>query len=427
MVSPIYEAVHSTPFVDTHEHLIDERRRLSGSLDHTIFLCNDYAFLFRSYVRDDLLSAGMSAGALKQFLSPGLNASVKYDLVAPYWPMIKHSGYALALRKTMRILYGENDLTAASAPRIAERYHDLVKEGFYSEVLRRAKIESVQINSLESVFVQTEQPTILKYDLGITELVRCSHDDIENFRKLTGQRPKTLDDWLAIADWCFDTYGHQAVAVKSWHAYFRALDHAPADRGAVEAGFVAHASQSRGVDPNSIRIIQDFVFRYCLGKAAEFNLPVKLHTGYYAGGFELLQLNRIRNNAGDLSAILAEFPETTFVLMHLGYPYQHEFAALAKFFPNCFVDMCWAWIINPNACVRFLKEFVTTAPINKLFSFGGDYVAAENIVGHAEIARQGIVQAFEELVAEGWISTDDAPFLIDQIMYRNANTVFLDS
>lgn len=137
-----------------------------------------------------------------------------------------------------------------------------------------------------------------------------------------------------------------------------------------------------------------------------------------------MQFSRIRDNAADLCRLLLNFPDARFVLMHIGYPYQAEFIALAKQYSNAVIDMCWAWIINPAASVQFLKEFLLTVPANKIFTFGGDYSAVEPVYGHASIARQGITQAFSELVAEGWIAREETPDLIEKIMRGNALRYF---
>ena len=91
---------------------------------------------------------------------------------------------------------------------------------------------------------------------------------------------------------------------------------------------------------------------------------------------------------------------------------------------NVYVDMCWAWIINPMACVRFVKEFLMAAPACKLFTFGGDYLPVELVAGHAAIARQGITQAIAELIEEDWLAEDEAPALIDRIMRGNAHEIY---
>ena len=50
---------------------------------------------------------------------------------------------------------------------------------------------------------------------------------------------------------------------------------------------------------------------------------------------------------------------------------------------------CWAWIIDPIATHDFVRRFLVTAPHSKLFCFGGDYIAVENVPGcRAEPQRE---------------------------------------
>ncbi|MCK1717562.1 amidohydrolase family protein [Bradyrhizobium sp. 141] len=120
----------------------------------------------------------------------------------------------------------------------------------------------------------------------------------------------------------------------------------------------------------------------------------------------------------------AAFPDTQFALTHIGYPYQEEFIALAKHYPNVAIDIGWAWSVNPAAGVRFLKDFLLSVPAEKIFTFGGGYMAVELIYGHACLARRGIAQAVSELVNEGWIAHEETPDLIERIMPGNALRFF---
>jgi len=113
-----------------------------------------------------------------------------------------------------------------------------------------------------------------------------------------------------------------------------------------------------------------------------------------------MPLERVSRNPADLCPLLRQYPEARFVLMHIGYPYQDEMLALAKHYANAYVDLCWAWIISPAACVRFVKEFLTAAPVNKLLGFGGDYILIEPVLGHAKIARRGLALALTGLVED---------------------------
>ena len=86
--------------------------------------------------------------------------------------------------------------------------------------------------------------------------------------------------------------------------------------------------------------------------------------------------------------------------------------------------MSWAWITDPAAAVQFLKRYLVSAPTNKLFTFGGDYSVVECVLGHAVLARSGIVRALGELVDEGWLLEHDALGMVEPLMRSNARRVF---
>jgi predicted TIM-barrel fold metal-dependent hydrolase len=424
MDEKIREVVWTTPFIDTHEHLVEESDRLAGSAEASLLPADDWSSVFHQYLSDDLDSAGMPGEALQRFYAPGLGPAEKFKLIEPWWARVRFTGYGRAVRESLRGLYGEDDLTAESAPRLAEKYRDLVRPGFYATVLRqRSNIEACHVNSLQRIFMETAQPDLLPQDLSFYEFARAGAHDIAQVEAETGRKIATLDDWLGAIDEYFAKYGPRAVAVKNQSAYGRRLDYDSVPRERAAAAFDGMHNSWRLLGPEDVKTAQDFLFRYCIGKAAEHRLPVKLHTGYYAGR-NPMPLSRLRRNASDLCQLLKDFPDTPFVLMHVGYPYQDEFIALAKHYRNAYVDMCWAWIINPAASVRFLREFLVSAPASKLFAFGGDYIAVENVYGHSEIARRGIAETLAGLVADGWIGEDDAVELARRIMRGNALDLF---
>jgi hypothetical protein len=92
--------------------------------------------------------------------------------------------------------------------------------------------------------------------------------------------------------------------------------------------------------------------------------------------------------------------------------------ALAKHYTNAHVDMCWAWILNHIAAKDFLKKYLVSAPVNKLFGFGGDYGFVEPIVGHVYIARKYIAMVISELVDEGWYQIDEGIYTANMILKR---------
>lgn len=410
------DLIEQTPFIDTHEHLIEESVRL-GSPGTRLFPCDDWAMLFSHYVDSDLVSAGMPDGDRERFLAPDTPSEEKYRLVAPWWERTKHTGYAQAVRYTLHGLYGEDDLTVVSLPRIAEKYREWVRPGFYERILRdKANLEHCQVNSLERIFMETAQPDLLRQDLSIVAL--STGLDLAAVEAQSGKTADTLEGWLEVIDWHFAAYGPKAVAVKNQSAYQRRLNYEAVDQSTAAPLFARHA-RGEALSPEEAKPLQDFLMRYCLGKATESGLPVKLHTGYYAG-HRRMPLERLRQNAGDLCPLLQDFPDTRFILMHIGYPYQDEFISLAKHYPNATIDLCWAWIINPEAGVRFVREFLMAAPANKLLTFGGDYIPVEPVYGHSRLARMGLTRALSSLIADGWLREEEAPELVERLMRGNA-------
>ena len=417
----IAERVQQAPLIDTHEHLLEERERLQGS-SHPRMPCDDWALLFSHYLNSDFLTAGMPKVDMDRFLSPQVDPLAKWTLIAPYWPAVRNTGYAQAVRIAIRELYGVEDLTEKSIATVQSGYERTRRPGFYQQILQdRAKIESCQINRLMGEpFKQSDMPTFLMYDLGIVGMF--AGPNLKQYAPPTDIEVKTLADWHRVINWWFDRYARYAVAVKSQHAYNRDIDYARVPAEQAEPVF-EKTLQKEPVSKDERKRLEDHLFWHAVDRATAHNLPVKLHTGYYAGE-NSMPLSRLRLNAGSAAELCRLAPDTKFVFMHIGYPYYEELLALTKQWTNAHVDMCWSWIINPVAAKDYLKKHIVTAPINKLLPFGGDYIPVEPVLGHAALARRGIAQALAELVEEGWLRLADALDLVDPILHENARRIF---
>ena len=225
-----------------------------------------------------------------------------------------------------------------------------------------------------------------------------------------------------MIEWWFEKYAKYAVAVKSQHAYHRDIDYVrvPAEKAAPVFKKVLNKDP---ISAEGRKLLEDHLFWYAVDQATHHELPVKLHTGYYAG-CNSMPLARLRANPGSACELCRLAPDTKFVFMHICYPYYEELLAVVKQWVNAHVDMCWSWIINPLAAKDYLKKHIVTAPINKLLPFGGDYIPVEPVLGHAVMARRGIAQALSELVEEGWLTHNDAVDLVEPILHGNARRLF---
>lgn len=417
----IFDRVHQTPLIDTHEHLIEEKQRLQGPKP-SLVPCDDWALLLSHYLDSDLLTAGMPGASLERFLSPNVDPVSKWDLIAPYWAAVKHTGYGQAVRLSIQELYGIEDLSAGGIEKVQTGYERIRRAGFYRHLLNDiAKIESCQVNCLTGEpFKESEMPELLMQDLSIVGMFAGP-----NFKQLappTGIQVRTLEDWHRVIRWWFDRYSKYAVAVKSQHAYSRDIDYARVPAEQADPVF-KKVLQKDPITAEERKRLEDHLFWQAVGEATSRNLPVKLHTGYYAGQ-NSMPLSRLQLNAGSAAELCRLSPETKFVFMHICYPFYEELLAVAKQWTNAHVDMCWSWIINPVAAKDYLKKHIVTAPINKLLPFGGDYIPVEPVIGHAALARRGIALALSELVEEGWLNLEDALNLADPILHDNARRLF---
>ncbi|HUW60372.1 MAG TPA: amidohydrolase family protein [Candidatus Bathyarchaeia archaeon] len=423
--SDVQALVEKTRFIDTHEHLWPEAMRIGAlSKPDPKIPAPDFSMLFCHYVDSDLQVSGMSGADYRKLTSNDLSVGGKWKLVEPYYNKCRNTGYLLCARETARILFGEDDLNKDTYTRISEKLAGGVKPGFYRHILRDvANLEYCQVNSLESPVFNNDEPDpqLLAQDLWTPSMSTSLSTD--TLSRLTGKTIGTLEDLHGAIDWCFDTYGPRAIATKNQCAYNRPLDFAEVSDADAAPLFARYAADRKSLSDFENKALQDHLMHYCIDKAAAENLPVKLHTGYFAG-HNGMPLEWLRRHASDLCPLLKKHRNANFVLMHIDYPYQDEAIALAKHYSNAYIDMCWAWIINPATSVRFLKEFLMAAPASKVLTFGGDYRPVEPVVGHAAIARRGVAQAVSELIEEGWLPESDAPELIQKIMNGNALELF---
>jgi predicted TIM-barrel fold metal-dependent hydrolase len=415
----LVKRVFETPLIDTHEHLLEEKERLAASNPRV--QADDWSHLLSHYLNSDLLVAGMPKEAYDKFFSQGTDPADKWRYLEPYWPAVKNTGYGQAVRIAMQQLYGVDELSAATVKKVQAEYEKTRQPGFYKRILGElAKIESCQVNCLSRPFGESDMPTFLMQDLSIVGMF--AGPDFKGFGKSAGIEVHSLSDWHRVIDWWFDKYARYAVAVKSQNAYSRDIDYEQVPAEKAEGVFKKRIANET-LTGEERKSLEDHLFWYAIRKATEHKLPVKLHTGYYAGQ-NRMPLERLLHNAGSAAELCRKAPDTRFVFMHICYPYYEELLAVAKHYANAYIDMCWSWIMNPVGAQDFLKKYLVTAPANKLLTFGGDYSSVEPVLGHAVITRRGIALALSELVEEGWLSLSDAMDLIDPIMHNNARQIF---
>lgn len=402
----------STPMVDSHEHLQDECERLKDN--------KNCIRLFKHYLGDDFVAAGLNGNSVFGKEAEKEEPVVLWRHLEPFWNGVKNTGYGQAARITIRELYGIDNISESVIPQLQQAFEKVSVSGFYEKILRgHCNLESCQVD--QGLFTETTQPALLLQDINFTNLL---HGNISS--EQTGRvgitEIKDLNGYHDFIRRWFQKYAPYATATKCAMAYYRGLDFEKVPAELAEKPCRKRLENVQ-LEPNERKLFQDHIFWFCVEQADEHHLPVKLHTGYYAGSNNM-KVSRVGQNVAQAADLCILSPKTRFVFMHTAYPYGPELISVAKHFTNAYIQTCWAWIIDPIGTKDFLKRYLVTAPSSKIHTFGGDYNVVENVTGHARMARNGVYMALAELVDEGYFGQDDALDLVEPLLKGNGRRIF---
>lgn len=417
MSTQLAEFIADVKVIDTHEHLCAER---AWTDDGPADVLQD---LFGNYVYGDLLSAGATPEAVER-VTKGSHADIatRWSGIERAWDAIRHTGYAEAVRLCARHVYGMEAITPEALQAAQPTLEALRKPGQRLHLLRdRAKLDHVQTDNSQRVCVpDASGPDFFMTDISwVGFTVRGV--DWALLAEETGVTVKDLASLRRAMEEVFERYGPHAIAVKTQHAYQRTLRWEPRADADAERALQATLRDGDAVDETARLLLGD----WCLARGAELagahGLPVKIHTGYYAGN-DAMVTDRIR--AGHLCPLLIAYPGTRFVLMHAAWPYGEELIALAKHFRNVWADLCWAWSINPAASRRFVRRFAHAAPASKLFAFGGDTAWPTSAYAYALQMRRHLARALQAEVAAGDMTEAEAIDFARRVLHENQMNCF---
>jgi hypothetical protein len=424
--SEIRDLIDQTPWIDTHEHLVEETDRLKDGTHHfrqfdggTHRIPADWTSLIVDYTIVELRTAGMPSSVEAILLGSEHDPAEKWDAVAPFFSAARNTGYLRAVDLTTERLCGLR-LSRATCAEIDVTCRALRRPGYYHTVLRDlANVERCQVHTadlLDDPFRETATPDLIDADLSLYPLVTGRHPRAE---ELSGIEVCSFEDYLEVVEWCFDTFASRAIAAKCLWAYFRTLEVEDSHPSSEAFARVRRGEASR----HERRQVEDAIFLNCIELARIHGLPVKLHVGYLDGTHNP-QASRISGHVNAVASLAQRHPGCTFVLMHMGWPNQEAAMAVAKHMPNVVIDLCWSWIVSPASTRDFVRRFLTTVPASKLMCFGGDYTTVEPVIGHAEIARRGLAGSLEQLILDEWLTAKEALALVRPLMRGNATRVF---
>jgi hypothetical protein len=409
-MSTLREFIKNEPLFDTHEHQAGFNQNWAAKT-YEEFIDDEYATA-------DMITAG---GAFR----PGDSAH-NFSI----WQFVRTTGYGqaanLATERLLKLSFSEEN-----ADKITQAVQNFVRTQtgaeIYQQLFNIAGVKWVindlpggKITDLEFIS-QKHYPDFFRAALryGREEaLTITSEEQIQALEKKVDSSLGSLSDLNDL----FDRHTQKAfetgrlASIKIAVAYVRKLDFEDVPFNAADRAFSA-IRQGRDTDPKPLH---DYLIHKIIQRAGSIQIPVQIHTGHLAGNWQDVRFT----DPALLIPVFQKYRSVNFDIMHAGWPFSEILGSIGKEFPNVWLDMCWAWTMNPVQMERILDEWLATVPCNKIFAFGADTCSPFMMLGYATQARQGIANVLERKVRRKEFDTHTAEFVARRIMNENALEFF---
>ena len=411
------------PVIDSHEHTRSERERIEFPPGPEQL----------GYVGCDLCGAGAQWKESEAVENAPDNQDAAREVILKYWPYTRTTGYGRSIERTLRGVFGIEQLNGETYGQLASRLRDGITEGSYEHWFRdKYNIHAVVLDVDSD---EDYSPLFFRSLRHAKYFVLCdSRAELEDLERRSGRSIHSAAQ-MRDAMWSYlerlIEEQPRVVALKNNLAYNRSIAFerttlAEADRAfnlLFADKFARHADSwiaphHRSYD--ELAALQNFLVHESVRFAEEHDLVYQIHTGLQAG-----YTNRISDSRpSHLVDLVSEYHRVKFVLFHGGFPWGREWGVLGRNFPNIYLDLCWMHIISPATTVQMLDEWLDYVPSNKILGFGGDLKLVESIHGHLEIARDNIARTLARKVVRGDYDIPTALEIARRMLFDNPNRVF---
>ena len=241
------------------------------------------------------------------------------------------------------------------------------------------------------------------------------------------QLPPNFSDYLTFVSRTLeDNQKKGAIAEKFEVAYLRPTRFSDPTRD--EAEDIYQRFVGGGIPSQAeYRTFQDYIFRYLVLEGGRLHLPVHIHSAVGIGDY----FNLSESNILNLENIVRDprYANTTFVMIHGGYPYDRQSIWLAAV-KNVYLDTSETEILlYPSEFKKMLKQWLETFP-DKI-TFGTDCFPYNQALGAeesywlgVESSRTALAAALAEMISEKEITEAQAIQLAHQYLHDNAVGIY---
>ena len=231
--------------------------------------------------------------------------------------------------------------------------------------------------------------------------------------------PADLDRYLQFVDASVERrIAEGAIGLKIVSAYVRPIDFGVSSHEDAAGVYRALAS-GRIVDSAAL---ENFIVRRVAQYAADHRIPMQIHVGmgHPEPGM------RIANSAPLLLESFLDTPSLNrlkVILLHGGYPFGSDLAALAQTYGNVFIDFSWMPYLHHFYLRQKLSEWLEILPANKLL-YGSDTSAPEFHVAAASYTRDSLNHVLHDgYVRKVW-DTKQIEWLAQRILVANTAELY---
>jgi len=214
-----------------------------------------------------------------------------------------------------------------------------------------------------------------------------------------------------------------ALGEKFEAAYLRTLAFDKVERAVADRIYASKGALSEA----EYKPLQDFLFRYIAAECGRLGMAVHLHTGVGAGSYYDVQ----GANPLLLDTVLSdpELRKTNFVMVHGGWPFIHQTAALLTK-PNAYLDFSMQpMLLSPATVSAHLREWLEFVPEKVMFGtdaypYSPEFGWEEAGMAASRNGRQGLALALTGMLRDGSITRDRALELARMVLRENARKLY---
>ncbi len=413
------------PKIDTHEHISPEQYILNSNVDI-------FDILLIPYNCDTLQSAGCTRDEWKALMNQSWDFSKRYQILEKYIPLVRYTAFFQAALRTLRLSFGEQDMTLDALWRANQQLQEKLRRPHYEEELGRLNIKQVlSCSGYDCAAIYGRN--MVRFIPTVSEILPRNHRDMARLQKASGVRVYDLNSCLNAISVLFAGYQKAGVpAVKFGSAYRRTLAFGTPDFQKAEAQLqhvlnsrlMGDAKNNGSLEPcccyEELVELDDYLTDYMLSLCSKYQLPVIFHTAMHAWN----ENDPERAHSHYLTSLIQKYSDVNFILLHAGAPFFEEAVLLSRYYPNVYLDLTWFHIISPRLVRQAILRILELVPINKVFAFGGDYCYLHTLPGHLDMAMENFAEAFLMAMEDGVLDEAAAKEILRKWYFENPLRVF---